>query len=135
MAAPEAKGGSQSLIMSAGRWWRGGDRVECDEDRSRKAWVDRGVRGGQGRHSRLLRRGARLAGRDPRFEDGVKRRRPSVRIDGVGKRIPCERGATLEEFLEGDVVRRLEAGVGEELCAIAGRWQGDLGSFTIIREL
>jgi hypothetical protein len=71
--------------MSASRWWRGGDRVECDEDRSRKAWIDRGVRGGQGRHSRLLRRGTRLAGRDSRF-------------DGVGQAAVvggCWRGATI----------------------------------------
>jgi hypothetical protein len=63
-------------------------------------------------------------------EDGVQRRGPGLRIDGVGKRItrPCEGGAALEEFLGRDVARWFDASVGEELDAIAGRWQGNLGS-------
>jgi hypothetical protein len=77
-----------------------------------------------------------VQGKEDRKEDGVQSRGPGFWIDGVGKRItrPCERGAALEEFLGGDVARWFEASVGEELDAIAGRWQGDLGRLANICE-
>ena len=71
----------------------------------------------------------RVQGQEDGEEDGIQRRGPGFGVNGVGEGItrPGERGAALDEFLGWGVGRWFDAGVGEELSAIGGRWQGDLG--------
>jgi hypothetical protein len=78
----------------------------------------------------------RVQGQEDWKEDGIQRRGPGVRVDGVGEGItrPGERGAALDEFLGRGVGRWFDAGVGEEPKAIGGRWQGDLGGFAEVCE-
>ena len=73
--------------------------------------------------------GPRVQAQEGWKEDGVQRRGPGIWVDSVGEGItrPGERGAALDEFLGRCVGRWFDAGVGEELDAIGGRWQGDLG--------
>ncbi len=93
-----------------------------------------GWRGGGRRDSAMWR--YRVQGQEDWEEDGVQRRGPGVRVDGVGEGItrPDERGAALDEFLGRSVCLWFDASVGEKLDAIGGRWQGDLGGFTDICE-
>ena len=152
----EAEEGAQSSVVSPRRGGGGGAGGTSD--------VDQSARGGRGCRGGLRRRGAGLAGWNPRFndigqaavvggrgggatmrryrvqgqedgeEDGIQRRGPGFGVNGVGEGItrPGERGAALDEFLGRGVGRWFDAGVGEELDAIGGRWQGDLGGLQMV---
>ena len=82
-----------------------------------------------GRRGSAMMRRYRVQGQEDGEEDGIQRRGPGFGVNGVGEGItrPDERGAALDEFLGWGVGRWFDAGVGEELNAIGGRWQGDLG--------
>jgi hypothetical protein len=133
-------GGAHDVDQSTGSRWGCRSRLRRSGARlaSRNPRFDgvgqAAVVEGRRRGTTILRYGVQI--QEDWKENGVQSRGPGLGIDGVGEKIarPCERGATLEEFLSGDVARWFEAGIGEELDAIAGRRQGDLGRFTNICE-